>query len=62
MIGHEITHGFDNQGAQFDKDGNAENWWDDVTKVQFFLIPYLGCYMLKVKSITETDNLLPGRV
>jgi predicted metalloendopeptidase len=35
VIGHEITHGFDNQGAQFDKDGNAENWWDDKTKAEY---------------------------
>jgi len=35
VIGHEITHGFDNQGAQFDKDGNAQNWWDNVTKVEY---------------------------
>lgn len=37
MIGHEITHGFDNQGSQFDKDGNAENWWDDITKEKYDL-------------------------
>ncbi|MDQ6815775.1 MAG: M13 family metallopeptidase [Bacteroidota bacterium] len=34
VIGHEITHAFDDQGAQFDKEGNVKNWWtkDDYTK------------------------------
>lgn len=27
VIGHEITHTFDDQGAQFDKEGNVKNWW-----------------------------------
>lgn len=27
VIGHELTHGFDDQGAQFDADGNLQNWW-----------------------------------
>ncbi|MGN6532163.1 MAG: M13 family metallopeptidase [Ginsengibacter sp.] len=34
VIGHELTHSFDDQGAQFDKYGNVKNWWtkDDYTK------------------------------
>jgi len=27
VIGHEMTHAFDDQGAQFDKDGNVKDWW-----------------------------------
>jgi len=30
VIGHEMTHGFDDQGRQFDKDGNMNNWWTDA--------------------------------
>ena len=34
VIGHEMTHGFDDQGRQFDKDGNLKDWWteDDADK------------------------------
>ncbi|MGL4549331.1 M13 family metallopeptidase [Eubacterium aggregans] len=54
IIGHEITHAFDTQGSQFDKDGRAVNWWtnDDTTAfmarttklTQFYgaLTPYPG--------------------
>ena len=35
VIGHEMTHGFDDQGCQFDKDGNLKNWWTENDKKQF---------------------------
>lgn len=35
VIGHEITHGFDNIGAQFDEIGNARNWWKNETKKHY---------------------------
>ena len=35
VVGHELTHGFDDQGSQFAADGNLENWWDDETKDRF---------------------------
>ncbi|KFM80057.1 Membrane metallo-endopeptidase-like 1, partial [Stegodyphus mimosarum] len=35
VIGHEITHGFDDTGRQFDKNGNNVNWWDQKTDELF---------------------------
>ncbi len=35
VIGHEITHGFDDQGRQFDKSGNLNDWWTEVDGNQF---------------------------
>uniref|UniRef100_A0A1A9X1W5 Neprilysin, neutral endopeptidase 2 n=1 Tax=Glossina brevipalpis TaxID=37001 RepID=A0A1A9X1W5_9MUSC len=53
VIGHEITHGFDDQGRQFDVDGNLVDWWHDNTK---------KAYLEKAKCIIEqygnfTDQL-----
>ncbi|TRW50384.1 M13 family metallopeptidase [Aliidiomarina halalkaliphila] len=35
VIGHEIGHGFDDQGSRYDGDGNLRNWWTDEDREQF---------------------------
>jgi putative endopeptidase len=35
VIGHELTHGFDDQGSQFDAQGNLRNWWSDADRKAF---------------------------
>jgi len=35
VIGHEISHGFDDQGSKFDGDGNMKMWWTEKTRKKF---------------------------
>lgn len=35
VVGHELTHGFDDQGAQYDAIGNLASWWEPETEKQF---------------------------
>ena len=35
VIGHEFSHGFDDQGSKYGPDGNLENWWTEQDKAQF---------------------------
>jgi len=35
VIGHEFSHGFDDQGSKFDGDGNLKNWWTETDKENF---------------------------
>lgn len=47
VIGHEMTHGFDDQGAQYDKEGNLKNWWSKEDHLKF---------KAKTKSVIDLYN------
>lgn len=52
VIGHEITHGFDDQGRQFDKNGKLADWWAPTTNEKFnkkaeCIINQYGNYTIK---------------
>ncbi|ANI89672.1 peptidase M13 [Arachidicoccus ginsenosidimutans] len=55
VIGHEMTHTFDDQGAQFDKDGNVKNWWtkEDYAKFKAKTQQVIDLY----SSFTVLDTL-----
>lgn len=54
VIGHEMTHGFDDQGRGYDKDGNLVNWWTDADAEAF--------NALADKLVAQFDEIevLPG--
>lgn len=55
VIGHEMTHGFDDQGAQYDKDGNLKNWWSKEDLAKF---TERGNNLVKLyNSFTVLDSL-----
>ncbi len=67
VIGHEMTHGFDDQGRQYDKDGNLKDWWtkEDATKfskkVKVMINEYNGYTILNNLHVngqlTQGENL-----
>jgi len=57
VIGHEITHGFDDQGRQFDLEGNLVDWWEPETKARYLkkaecIINQYGNY-----TLAQLDNM-----
>lgn len=38
IIGHELTHGFDDSGSKFDGDGNLSDWWSEADRKQFEIL------------------------
>ncbi|KAE8748157.1 hypothetical protein FOCC_FOCC005160 [Frankliniella occidentalis] len=68
VIGHEITHGFDDQGRQFDKDGNLVDWWAKEVQKSYLekarcIIEQYGNYTAKEVSLklnginTQGENI-----
>jgi endothelin-converting enzyme/putative endopeptidase len=55
VIGHELTHGFDDQGSQFDAEGNLRDWWTANDKKQFE--ERTGCVKDQYASFVAVDDL-----
>src|SRR5256714_12599300 len=64
VIGHEMTHGFDDQGRQFDATGNLANWWSDTDlkafqqKAQCIVDQFNGFEV--EKGLNENGRLVQG--
>lgn len=64
VIGHEMTHGFDDQGRQFDSTGNLANWWSDDDLKAFkerakCVIDQFSSFEVE-KGLNENGNLVVG--
>lgn len=57
VIGHEITHGFDDQGSQYDSEGNLENWWANATRDAY--LERAECIIYQYGNYTEPLTGLP---
>ena len=57
VIGHEITHGFDDQGRQFDKEGNLVNWWHPDTSSRYLNKAKCIIQQYSNYSFPQLDNL-----
>jgi putative endopeptidase len=55
VIGHEMTHGFDDQGRQFDKDGNLSDWWTESDAMQF--TKRTDCVKTQYGGYTAVDTM-----
>ena len=64
VIGHEMTHGFDDQGSQFDANGNLKNWWSKTDAANFkkkaeVLVKQFDSYTV-LDSLHVNGNLTEG--
>jgi putative endopeptidase len=55
VIGHELTHGFDDQGALFDADGNLKNWWTPEDQKAFN--ERTECFVKEYDSFVAIDDV-----
>lgn len=56
IVGHEITHGFDDLGRQFDINGNLVEWWGEETRQQFLV--KANCIIDQYGNFTEPKTKL----
>jgi putative endopeptidase len=55
VIGHELTHGFDDEGSQFDADGNLRNWWTAKDREQFDKLE--ACFVNEYDGFIAVDDV-----
>jgi len=55
VVGHELTHGFDDEGSQFDAEGNLRDWWTAEDKKQFE--QRTGCVRDQYANFVAVDDL-----
>jgi predicted metalloendopeptidase len=65
VIGHEITHGFDDKGRQFDKEGNLKQWWNNATVEAFrrrtqCIIDQYSSYKLEEVNLNVNGRMTQG--
>ena len=58
VMGHELLHGFDNNGRQFDKDGVRRQWWDDTVVANF--VDKSQCIVRQYDNITVQGSRVNG--
>ncbi|XP_053690953.1 endothelin-converting enzyme homolog [Sabethes cyaneus] len=64
ILGHELTHGFDDSGRQFDKEGNLKQWWTNSTVREYvnrtgcFVQQYSGYYIDEAKDYIDGQQTL----
>ena len=62
VIGHEMTHGFDDQGRQFDKEGNLADWWTEQDAAKFnaladvLVAQYDAIEVLPATEVVQADG------
>merc|ERR1712013_448324 len=61
VLGHELTHGFDNRGSQYDENGEYRNWWDQKSKAEYekktrCMINQYNNFVFRVNGTNYTAN------
>jgi endothelin-converting enzyme/putative endopeptidase len=55
VVGHEFTHGFDDEGSQFDAEGNLKTWWTEEARKLF--MEKVGCVKNQFDSYVAVDDI-----